>query len=106
MKTYLKLIGPSIDKGIDALEKKLNELKKLDKQHLYGDIIYHAISKLVPSYDVLTGQLVKEGTELLGEYDFVVEWAHVPTLEQVRGLIRQVDDALLYTGCRYMITTK
>jgi hypothetical protein len=50
MKTYLKLIGPSIDKGIDALEKKLNELKKLDKQHLYGDIIYHAISKLVPSY--------------------------------------------------------
>ena len=61
MKSYLKLIGPSIDKGIDALEAKLNELNKLDKQYLYGDIIYQAISKVVPSHDMLTGQLVGEG---------------------------------------------
>ena len=82
------------------------ELNKLDKQYPYGDIIYHAISKVVPSHDVLTGQLVREGKEELGEYDFVVEWNQVPTMEQVRGLIRQVDQALLYTGCMYMITTK
>ena len=106
MKSYLKLIGPSIDKGIDALEAKLNELNKLDKQYLYGDIIYQAISKVVPSHDMLTGQLVGEGREEMGEYDFVVEWNQLPTLEQIRGLIRQVDEALTYTGCRYTITTK
>ena len=106
MKSYLKLIGPSIDKGIDALEGKLNELNNLDKQYPYGDIIFHAISKIVPSHDVLTGQLVREGKEILGEYDFVVKWNQVPTMEQVRGLIRQVDEALLYTGCRYTITTQ
>jgi hypothetical protein len=106
MKSYFKLIGPSIDKGFDALDERLTELKKLDKQHLYGNVIYQALSRLVPSYDVETGQLVREGREELGEYDFVVEWNQVPTMEQVRGLIRQVDDALLYTGCRYTITTK
>jgi len=106
MKSHLKLIGPSIDKGFDALEEMFNELKKLDTQHLYGDIIYNAISKLVPSHDVLTGRLVEDGMALLGDYDFVVEWNQQPTMEQVRRLIRQVDNALLYTGCRYMITTK
>ena len=102
MKSYLKLIGPSIDKGIE----KFNELKKLEKNHPYGKVVYRAISIVVPSHDVVTGQLVVEGREELGEYDFVVEWIKEPTIEQVRGLIRQVDEALRYTGCRYMITTK
>ena len=106
MKSYLKLIGPSIDKGIDALEERLNELNKLEKQLPYGDIIYHAISIVVPSHDLVTKELVREGREEMGEYDFVVEWKENPSMEQVRGLIRQVDEALLYTGCRYTITTK
>lgn len=103
MKSYLKLYGPSIDKGIDALERKFNEIKE---HYPYGDVIYHAISIVVPSYDMATGRLVKEGREELGEYDFVVDWNQEPTIEQVRGLIRQVDEALMYTGCRYTITTK
>ena len=103
MKSYIKLFGPSIDKGIDALEGRLNDL---DKRYPYGDMIYQAISIVVPSYDTITRELVKEGREEMGEFDFVVEWKQEPTKEQVRGLIKQVDNALLYTGCRYTIITK
>ena len=66
----------------------------------------HAISIVDPSLDMVTGDLVREGREELGDYDYVVKWNQEPTVEQVRGLIRQVDGALLYTGCRYTITTK
>ena len=103
MKSYLKLYGPSIDKAYNALERKFNEIKE---PLPYGDVIYHAISKVVPSYDMATGRLVGDGSTELGEYDFAVEWKQEPTIEQVRGLIRQMDDALMYTGCRYTITTK
>jgi hypothetical protein len=55
---------------------------------------------------MVTGDLVQEGREELGDYDYAVEWNQEPTVEHVRGLIKQVDEALLYTGCRYTITTK
>jgi hypothetical protein len=103
LKSCLKLYGPSIDKGWDALEEKFNELKK---HYPYGDVVFHAISIIDPTYDAVTGRLVREVREELGEYDFVVEWNQEPTIEQVRGLIRQVDEALMYSGCRYTITTK
>ena len=69
-------------------------------------MILHAISTVDPSIDMVTGDLVQDGQEELGDYDYVVGWNRKPTVEQVRGLIRQVDEALLYTGCRYTITTK
>lgn len=103
MKSYLKLYGPSIDRGIDALDERF---KELNKHYPYGDMIYHAISIVNPSYDMMTGRLVSGGREELGVYDFVIDWTQEPTMEQVRALIRQVDEALLYTGCRYTITTK
>jgi hypothetical protein len=103
MKSYIKLYGPSIDRGIEALEERF---RNLNRQFPYGDMILHAISIVDPSIDMVTGNLVREGQEELGDYDYVVEWNQNPTMEQVRGLIRQVDEALLYTGCRYTITTK
>ncbi|UCH57151.1 MAG: hypothetical protein JSV18_07415 [Candidatus Bathyarchaeota archaeon] len=103
MKSYVKLYGPSIDKGIDALNELL---KDLTKRYQYGEMVSHIISVVDPSLDLLTGKLIRKGREYLGDYDFVVEWEQSPTFEQVRGLIRQIDEALLYTGCRYSITTK
>lgn len=103
MKSYIKLYGPSIDRGIEALEERF---RNLNRQFPYGEMILHAISIVDPSIDMVTGNLVREGQEELGDYDYVVEWNQNPTMEQVRGLIRQVDEALLYTGCRYTITTK
>ncbi len=66
----------------------------------------HAISIVDPTIAMVTGNLVRDGREELGDYDYAVEWNQEPTVEHVRGLIRQVDEALLYTGCRYTITTK
>lgn len=102
MRSYIKLYGPSIDKGIDALDELL---KELGKRYQYGDMVSHIVSVVDPSLDLRTGKLIRGGRESLGEHDFVVEWEQEPTFEQVRGLIRQIDEALLYTGCRYTITT-
>lgn len=103
MRSYIKLYGPSIDRGIDALDELL---KELGKRYQYGDMVSHIISVVDPSLDLMTGKLIRGGRESLGDHDFVVEWEQEPTHEQVRGLIRQIDMALLYTGCRYTITTK
>jgi len=103
MKSYIKLYGPSIDRAIEALEERFRDL---NRHFPYGKVILHAISLVDPSIDMVTGDLVQEGREELGDYDYAVEWNQEPTVEHVRGLIRQVDEALLYTGCRYTITTK
>ena len=103
MKSYIKLYGPSIDKGIDALDELL---KELSKRYQYGDMVSHIVSVVDPAIDLRTGKLIRGGRENLGEYDFVLEWEQEPSFDQVRGLIRQIDEALLYTGCRYTITTK
>ncbi len=103
MKSYIKLYGPSIDKGLDALD---DLLKELGKRYQYGDMVSHIISVVDPSIDLLTGKLIRKGRESLGDEDFVVEWEQDPTFEQVKALIKHIDEALLYTGCRYTITTK
>jgi hypothetical protein len=103
LKSYIKLYGPSIDKGIDALDELL---KGLSKRYQYGDMVSHIVSVVDPAIDLRTGKLIRGGRENLGEYDFVLEWEQEPSFEQVRGLVRQIDEALLYTGCRYTITTR
>ncbi|MCW4035676.1 MAG: hypothetical protein NWE75_00625 [Candidatus Bathyarchaeota archaeon] len=103
MKSFIKLYGPSIDKGLDALD---DLLKELGKRYQYGDMVSHIISVVDPSIDLKTGKLIRKGRESLGEEDFVVEWEQDPTFEQVKALIKHIDEALLYTGCRYTITTK
>jgi hypothetical protein len=103
LKSYIKLYGPSIDKGIDALDELL---KELSKRYQYGDMVSHIVSVVDPAIDLRTGKLIRGGRENLGEYDFVLEWEQEPSFEQVRGLVRQIDEALLYTGCRYTITTR
>ncbi len=81
-------------------------LKELGKRYQYGDMVSHIISVVDPSIDLLTGKLIRKGRESLGDEDFVVEWEQDPTFEQVKALIKHIDEALLYTGCRYTITTK
>ncbi len=103
MKSYVKLYGPSIDRGIEALNKLL---KELNKRYQYGEMVSHIVSVVDPSLDLMTGRLIRGGRESLGDYDFFVEWEQDPSFEQVRGLIRQIDEALHYTGCRYSIVTK
>ena len=103
MKSYIKIYGPSIDKGIEALD---NLIKNFNKKYQYGEMVSHIISVVEPNIDLLTGELIRKGAELMGEYDYVIEWKEPPKKDQLRGLIRRIDDALLFTGCRYTITTK
>ena len=81
-------------------------LKDLKKRYQYGEMVSHIISVVDPSLDLITGKLIRDGKEFIGEDDFVIKWEQTPSFDQVRGLIRQIDEALLYTGCRYTITTR
>ena len=103
MKSYLRLIGPSIDKGIEALNKLVVEL---EKKYPYGEMITHIVSVIQPGIDLRTGGLIARGGIQLGDFDYVIQWKEIPSAEQVRSLVRNIDEALQYTGCRYMITTK
>lgn len=103
MKSYIKLYGPSIERGIRALE---NLLKRLEKSYSYGGMIEHIISVVEPSIDLMTGRIVGKGMVEIGECDFVIEWKQSPTKKQILSLIRKIDEVLLYTGCRYTIVTR
>jgi hypothetical protein len=103
LKSYIKLIGPSIDKGLDAMD---GLLKNLNKRFLYGETVSHIVGVVDPTFDLKTGSLVRKGRETLGDDDYVIEWEQPPTSQQVRGLIRLIDESLVFTGCRYTITTK
>lgn len=95
------MIGPSIDKGVDALDGLLGELRR---RYQIGERVSHIVSIVDPTIDLVTGEYVSRGQ--LGEHDFYVEWLTPPNVEHVRGLIKSIDEALLHTGCRYSITTK
>jgi len=103
MKSYIKLFGPSIDKALDALD---NLIKELPRGYEYGKAISQIISIIDPSIDLMTGKMIRRGWEQLGDYDFIIEWAEIPSSKEVRSLIKRIDMALLYTGCHYTITTK
>jgi len=103
MKSYIKLIGPSIDRGIEALDRLVQDLSK---RYKYGDMITHIVSTIDPRIDLRTGTLISRASIQIGDYDFVVQWKENPNPEQIRSLVRSIDEALLYTGCRYTITTK
>lgn len=101
MKSYIKLFGPSIDKGIEALEDLIKDMRK--RLHL-GERVPYIVPVIDPSIDLQTGEYLSY--QQLGEFDFFFEWFDPPNKEHVRDLIRRIDEALLYTGCRYTITTK
>jgi len=102
MESNIRLYGPSIDLGLEALS---DLMKELGKGYPYGEMISHIVSTIDPTMDLLTGKMIRGGEFRLGEYDFIIAWKDPPNPEQVRGLIRMIDKALLYTGCRYTITT-
>lgn len=102
IKSYVKLYGPSLDKGIDAMDELLSDFKKWFRN---GRMVSAIVSVVDPSIDYGAGKLIRDGKETLGRYDYVIEWVNPPSLEQVRVLIRHIDQALEPTGCKYTITT-
>jgi hypothetical protein len=99
MKSCIRLFGPRISDGLEALENMVKEIRE--------DISFSRImTRMDPSLDLMTEQMMADGEEALGEYDFVIEWRITPPARRLRELIRKIDDILEPTGCRYTITTK
>jgi len=98
MKSYIKLYGPSLSKAQVALRKLVKGLDPIQ----YGSIV----STIDPTMDLLTRSMIKSGREMLGDYDFVIEWIGEPAAEQIDKLTQKIDETLTPTGCRYTITTK
>lgn len=99
LKSCIKLFGPRISDGIEALEAMVKEVRE--------DVSFSRImTRMDPSLDLMTEQMMADGEEVLGEYDFVIEWRITPPPGRLRELIRKLDRVLDSTGCRYTITTK
>lgn len=87
MKSFIKLYGPPIDKALEKLKKVVSDFPNISK----GKI---------------THELILEGITILGDYDFIIEWKGNPTAEDIRLLIKSIDDVLKPLDCRYTIITK
>ena len=88
IKSYVKLYGPSLDKGIDAMDELLGNFKKWFRN---GRMVSAIVSVVDPSIDYGAGKLIRDGKETLGRYDYVNERIEPPSIEQVRDLIRHID---------------
>jgi hypothetical protein len=56
IKSYVKLYGPSLDKGIDAMDELLSNFKKRFRN---GKMVSAIISFVDPSIDFSTGKLIQ-----------------------------------------------
>jgi len=99
MKSCLKLYGPRIADALSALEEMVEEIRE-------DASMSRIVVAIDPSMDLMTEQMIGDGAQTLGEYDFVIEWRSVATSKSLRKLIRKLDLVLAPTGCRYTITTK
>jgi hypothetical protein len=99
MKSCIKLYGPKISEGLSALESMVKEFRE--------DVSFSRImTRMDPRMDLMTERLIADGEEVLGEYDFVIEWRDTPPRQNVNRLIAKLDYVLAPCGCRYTITTK
>lgn len=98
MKSCLKLYGPRIADALSALEAMVEEIRE-------DASMSRIVTAIDPSIDLMTEQMIKDGAQTLGEYDFAIEWRSPPPPRSLRKLVRKLDTILVPTGCRYTITT-
>ncbi len=98
MKTCLKLFGPRIADALSALEEMVEEIRE-------DASMSRIVVAIDPSMDLMTEQMIRDGAQSLGEYDFVIEWRSPPPSRSLRKLIRKLDAILAPTGCRYTVTS-
>ena len=120
-RSYVKIYGPPLVKAIEALEavavdvSKATGLKFSHKcvpyparmQSSTGDwdqYLKNMQRLYVDCYEPV--RLISDSHQLLGEYDFFFEWTEEPSIAQIEGLLKKIDDALEGLGCNYTLTTK
>jgi len=116
LRSFIKIYGPPILKGIKALEKIAIDMPEVC---IMDTIIAQSLPPSGPLEDT-TGyfmplgeisvercnKIISKSGEVLGEYDFFFEWFTKPTMEQLNELIAKIDEVLTSIGSRYTITTK
>lgn len=99
MKSCITLYGPRIAEGLAALEAMVKDLKE--------DVSYNRmLTSMDPTMDLMTKGMIADGEEVLGEYDFCIEWRGTPSRKNLNDLITKLDWVLAPSGCRYTISTK
>lgn len=118
MKSYIKIHGPPVLKAIQELEKIAVDVPEVCIMDNLIEVDHIAFSdpEYVKGYwnetlnaviDVKRcGSIISKSGESVGEYDFYFEWFTKPDTEQLRTLIKKIDDALAPTGAGYTITSK
>lgn len=116
-RSYIKLVGPPVRKGLKALEQVAVEMSKKTTIRFYSVSVPDI--GMVPGGQVSgtpylvgglsekeTVNLISRSSQVLGDYDFFFEWEVEPKVEQINELIEMIDEALTDCGCMYSITTK
>jgi len=131
MISYIKLYGPPVYDAIKALEKMSIEMPEVCimdtmieatiPSSSYGPDDRMGGTPLIPGgatgvYEYFRdlgqitmercGSIISGSGEGLGEHDFYFRWFKEPDMEQLKKLIRQIDETLKPLGVRYTITTK
>lgn len=116
MRSYIKIYGPPVLKGIKALETiaiDVPEVCIMDTIIAEGLPAFKSRDGIMSYFGALGGipvercdKIISKSGAALGEYEFFFEWFTKPTLEQLNELIGKIDEALTPIGCRYTITNK
>jgi hypothetical protein len=119
--SYVKIYGPPVLKAIKALEavavdlSKVTEVKFSHKCLPYPNRMQSNVRDFekylknmertyVECYEPV--KLISDSHQMLGEYDFLFEWAEKPTMAKIENLVEKIDEALKDLGCHYTLMTK
>lgn len=125
-RSYIKIYGPPILKGIRALQKIAVEMSKETTVRFYDAYVPTFTPDVMATGDYRTAyeeylrgidvslpitteervKLISRASDTLGEYDFFFEWGEEPKKAQVLELVEKIDEALAECGCTYTIVTK
>ena len=124
MKSYVKLYGPPLEAGINALRKVAIDFPEvcvmdprieaaISTPRVTGTGSQDSVSMIMDFFggpDEISKErcetIVSKSRESVGKYDFYYEWYKKPSISQITDLIAKIDEALAPIGVRYTITTK
>jgi len=116
MRSYVRIYGPPLLKGIKALEKmavNMPEVCIIDTmiesampQFNTQEGVMNYFSSVGGIPEKRCGNIISKSGIKMSDFDFVFEWFKEPKMEQVNVLIEMIDDVLTPLGVKYTITTK
>jgi len=112
--SYVKIYGPPVLKAIKALEAVAVDLSKAtgvkfshkclpyptrmqSNTRDFEQYLKNMERMYVDCYEPV--KLISDSHQMLGEYDFLFEWAEKPTMDKIEGLVEKIDGALEDLGC-------